>query len=348
MIVGKSSNSITTSAFVYHNNNKEYNHNHNALKHRPDFRNRENSTNSLTSYKSSTDLLDYPSNASSTASLSSLAPTHYISGTSTPSSPTDGSMVVNIRSHYRPIHTKSSSSILSRDARLHGPSYAGFQNLAMIVLAIGNLRILIEDYTKYGFFRSFYRLGLTGHDLKLWGILTALVPVHLFIALVIERLASTVVSTENRNSKLLQRLILALHLLNACLVLYITSFTVYFKIWHPVVGTICQCHCLVVCLKVSSFALANRDLRSSYLDKSDASKQAMPDLYQSCPYPKNLALSNLVYFWWAPTLVYQPVYPRTESIRFLFLGKRLFEIIGSVLLIWFLSSQYAIPILEDR
>src|SRR5579859_964959 len=66
-----------------------------------------------------------------------------------------------------------------------------------------------------------------------------------------------------------------------------------------------------------------------------------PEEYKSAPYPENINLSNLLYFWWAPTLIYQPVYPRTERFRWSFFLKRSGEAIGILIALWFIIAQYA-------
>ena len=93
---------------------------------------------------------------------------------------------------------------------------------------------------------------------------------------------------------------------------------------------------MIVALKVASFALTNRDLRDMYLENIP-----MPEQYTSTPYPENINLSNLLYFWWAPTLIYQPVYPRTEKFRWAFFLKRSGEAIGIIFALWFIIAQYA-------
>ncbi|KAI1021479.1 hypothetical protein LB505_000194 [Fusarium chuoi] len=81
-------------------------------------------------------------------------------------------------------------------------------------------------------------------------------------------------------------------------------------------------HAITVWLKTASYAFTNRDLRHAYLHPVEGERELVPELYTQCPYPQNITFSNLVYFWWAPTLVYQPVYPRTDKIRWVFVAKR--------------------------
>lgn len=135
------------------------------------------------------------------------------------------------------------------------------------------------------------------------------------------------------------------HALNASLCLGLTTGAVYWMIHHPVIGTLCEWHAVVVGLKICSYAFTNRDLRRALLDPTTAA--ALPPIYSSCPYPRNISLANLSYFWWAPTLVYQPVYPRSTHIRWGFVMKRVAELAALSMFIWIAMAQYAAPVLRN-
>jgi diacylglycerol O-acyltransferase-1 len=143
------------------------------------------------------------------------------------------------------------------------------------------------------------------------------------------------------------KLIAWMHGINASLCLLITSVVVYFRIHHPLIGTLSEVHAIIVWLKIVSYAFTNRDLRHAYLHPSKRFEDAIPDIYAECPYPKNITFKNLTYFWWAPTLVYQPVYPRTTHIRWLFVAKRMAEVFGLSVFMWVVSAQYAVPVLMN-
>jgi len=204
-------------------------------------------------------------------------------------------------------------------------------------------------------------------DLKYGSIIYFSVPVHLVVALCIEYLASraarsavsTIRRAQNGNGTLRAAayesswkfehvwwyFIAVAHALNATLNLAISTYVVYYHIYHPGIGTLVELHAVIVWLKVCSYALTNRDLRQAYLSRE--SGDSIPELYASCPYPENITISNLCYFWWAPTLVYQPVYPRTRRIRRSFVVKRALESIGLSIVIWIASAQYAAPLLQN-
>lgn len=193
-------------------------------------------------------------------------------------------------------------------------------------------------------------------------LLYVLVPCHLFIAYLLELVAAkqarisraqsisrggSASPTKDQQATFQSTWagIRRAHFYNATLALAVNSWVVYFHIHHPLIGTITELHVIIVYMKVMSYALTNRDLRHAYLHPVKGELAAVPELYASCPYPENITMGNLTYFWWAPTLVYQPVYPRTEKIRWLFVLKRLGETACLSVFIWFCSAQYAAPVL---
>lgn len=190
--------------------------------------------------------------------------------------------------------------------------------------------------------------------------LYALIPCHLFAAYLIELAAAqqarglrakskdgAASPTEDQRSRFnaTWKVIAWIHAVNITLALAITTYMVYFHIHHPLIGTLTELHAIIVWLKTASYAFTNRDLRHAFLHPVKGELAAMPEIYAKCPYPNNITMGNLGYFWWAPTLVYQPAYPRTEKIRWVFVGKRMAEVFGLSVFIWFASAQYAAPVL---
>lgn len=225
-----------------------------------------------------------------------------------------------------------------------------------------NLRLVVENFMKYGVL-----ICLRCHDYHLTDVvrglvLYALVPCHLFVAYIIELAAASQArgtigrakreddnfETSIEAARSVQstwQIIAFAHGINATLSLLVTSVTVYCYIHHPLIGTISEVHAIIVWLKICSYAFTNRDLRHALL-KPDATA-SLPTLYKELPYPRNITLPNLCYFWWAPTLVYQPVYPRTPSIRWFFVFKRTSEAAILSIFIWLASAQYAAPLLHN-
>lgn len=198
--------------------------------------------------------------------------------------------------------------------------------------------------------------------LGLW--LYFLIPVHLVVAFAIERFAakrakatrlraeqptgtSSPTEDEHRKFQSTWKTAWMAHAANVTIALGYTTYIVYYKIHHPLIGTLTIAHAIVVWLKAASYAFTNRDLRHAFLYPSKGAVDALPEIYNTCPYPQNITLGNLVYFWWAPTLVYQPVYPRSDRIRWLFVIKRVGEVVGLTVFMWFCSAQWAAPVLRN-
>ncbi|KAI9780739.1 MAG: Diacylglycerol O-acyltransferase 1 [Candelina submexicana] len=266
--------------------------------------------------------------------------------------------------HVAAAHSRTRPSFLSRDSDA-APSFLGFRNLMVIVLVVSNLRLMIENFKKYGVLICIRCHDYRRQDLVLGSLLYALVPCHLFVAYIIELAASNqakgalgrrkksdvVRSTlgakeqEQKSFRTTWRLLAFAHGINATLCLLVTTITVYYYIYHPLIGTLCELHAIIVWLKICSYAFTNRDLRQSLVSPFISS--SLPEIYSSCPYPRNITLGNLTYFWWAPTLVYQPVYPRSSHIRWAFVIKRVAETLGLSMFIWIASAQYAAPVLRN-
>ncbi|KAH8805579.1 hypothetical protein F5884DRAFT_736747 [Xylogone sp. PMI_703] len=261
--------------------------------------------------------------------------------------------------HVAAIHSKPRASVLSHDSEAT-PSFLGFRNLMVIVLIVGNLRLMMENFKKYGVLICVRCHDYRRQDILLGAALYFIIPCHLFVAFVIELAAAqraltnkkrdgTMTPTEDERKRFQSawKLIAWLHGINATLCLLVTSFIVYFYIHHPLIGTLSELHAVIVWLKTASYAFTNRDLRHAYLHPSRREEDALPEIYSQCPYPQNVTLANLTYFWWAPTLVYQPVYPRTTKIRWVFVAKRMGEVFGLSAFMWIASAQYAAPLLRN-
>lgn len=264
--------------------------------------------------------------------------------------------------HAAVVHSRPRPSCLSHDAPV-APSFLGFRNLMVIVLVVSNLRLMVENYMKYGFLICIRCHDYRRQDFVLGSLLYLLIPCHLFVAHLIELTAATQAldSIGRRKkdtpedaaggrafgpgSKWTWRLISLAHTVNSTLCLGVTTTIVYANIHHPFIGTVCELHAVIVWLKICSYALSNRDMRRALLGSADDVKP--PPMYSSCPYPRNITLGNLSYFWWAPTLVYQPVYPRSPSFRLGFFLKRVTEALVLGMFIWIASAQYAAPALRN-
>ncbi|KAK3896987.1 MBOAT, membrane-bound O-acyltransferase family-domain-containing protein, partial [Staphylotrichum tortipilum] len=266
--------------------------------------------------------------------------------------------------HVRAVHVQSKPSCLSTDTT-ETPNFIGFRNLMGIVLVSTNLRLVIENIQKYGVLVCFKCHDFRKSDVQLGLALYFLIPCHLLLAYFLERTAASnarrsptrsAARRDGRTSptkeqalefRRIWRRLLVAHAVNVSAILVLTTYVVYAYIHHPMIGTVVEVHAIIVWLKTASYALTNRDLRHAYLHPVRGELDALPAIYRECPYPQNVTFSNLVYFWFAPTLVYQPAYPRTERIRWSFVMKRAVEIVCLGAFMWLAAAQYATPLLHN-
>ncbi|KAF2766062.1 hypothetical protein EJ03DRAFT_330452 [Teratosphaeria nubilosa] len=250
----------------------------------------------------------------------------------------------------------------------NAPNFFGFRNLMGLVLVASNLRLMIENFKKYGLLVTLSGSQVRRGDWQWFGFLYGVTPVFLFVAYAIEAAAAVYAKEKVGEKKKAEvrgekgaatgakrhlfstwRVIAFCHGFNATLMLVIATYAVYYRIHNPGLATFAEIHAVIVWLKVCSYAFTNRDLRHAYVNTSshDYADAGLPELYKSCPYPQNITLRNLSYFWWAPTLIYQPVYPMTDKRRWDFIAKRACESLLLCVVIFVACAQYAVPLLQN-
>lgn len=236
-----------------------------------------------------------------------------------------------------------------------------------LIIVISNIRLMVENLKKYGILVTLSGSDIRDKDWQWFGILYALTPCHLFVAYMIEMAAAKYATSiakakkegkdpayaAKKESKKARswfstwRMISFCHAVNATFMLAFATYVVYYCVHNPGLGFLIEVHAVVVWLKVCSFAFTNRDLRHAYLHPDQTGENSLPAMYASCPYPTNINLTNICYFWWAPTLVYQPVYPRSPRIRWDFVLRRTIEFFLLCVLVWLTCAQYAVPLLQN-
>ncbi|KAG5181583.1 diacylglycerol O-acyltransferase, type 1, C-terminal half [Tribonema minus] len=68
--------------------------------------------------------------------------------------------------------------------------------------------------------------------------------------------------------------------------------------------------------------------------------------WQTSSYPSNISLSNVYYFWFAPTLSYQLNYPKTPCIRWYYVANLAVRCCIALLLMTLIVEQYILPALQ--
>ena len=267
------------------------------------------------------------------------------------------------RIHCTPVHVSSVHSPLSNESI--GSSYRGFINLTILLLAVNMMRLVIENLTKYGLL-----LSIPGKyiPLKDYGSLVVSLLIVLTCVLIawgsewlcFLRAQGSITHEDKlrrhsdqsqRNQKvpliLLRVCALSLIFLNFALLLIFPAWIIWTHAYHPTTGFIALLTSLTLTMKLVSYHVVNMELRALFTSSEADDKATLKALYPDCIYPDNLSLSNLLYFWCAPTLCYQPHYPSLPKIRKIFLAKRLCECASALVAMYVMIEQYAVPTVRN-
>jgi diacylglycerol O-acyltransferase-1 len=148
--------------------------------------------------------------------------------------------------------------------------------------------------------------------------------------------------------KLNETLGMMLHYMNAHSTLAISVWIVWTSLsMPPAIGAILLLHATMTWMKLISYAHANEDYRLSSAAKDSLRLVENVDLDESnITYPENVTLSNLFYFWLAPSLTYQIAFPKYPDVRLFRITGILVRLVGAVALFSFLAAQVVTPALE--
>jgi diacylglycerol O-acyltransferase-1 len=245
----------------------------------------------------------------------------------------------------KPMHRTSEASYLSNEAAIQ--NYRGILNLGLIILFISNFRLMLATMSEHGFVLSgsvspqgVVRSWASG-DFISFPLVSGLCLLNVFVlyGYVIELCTSRLMWNENVGN--------FLHVLNIIACFVIPCMLVWYLEKSPIIGACLLLTSMVLWMKLVSYAHANADYRKNPERTSNGAKAMIQDLDENSKgvkYPENVTLSNIYYFWFAPTLTYQIAFPhlprRRSLLRIVKLTLSLF-VTGVVIL--FLIAQVIRP-----
>ncbi|XP_066143790.1 diacylglycerol O-acyltransferase 1 [Euwallacea fornicatus] len=249
-------------------------------------------------------------------------------------------------------------------------NFTGFINWAFLILSIGGLRLLLENFIKYGVRVDpiqwiYYLIDEEGSDYPtLMLLLYHIVPV--VTCLIIEKALSAEVVSNGIG--------MLVHVANLLSVILVPMVFIHVKPGFGLVGasTVCTFYSILF-LKMWSYIQVNmwcrmdrqksakstlrrQSVSLSSLQRAEKTINNNQDSEKSSSetlpgglvhYPENVSLRDFYYFMFVPTLCYELNFPRTERIRKRFLLRRAFEVLVGTQIILAVIQQWMIPSVKN-
>lgn len=200
-------------------------------------------------------------------------------------------------------------------------------NIFVAIFCIAFTNILLSNYMEKGVFLEFdlffWCFGQFGNAALIWLALFCLSFTAYFLQEIIVRKA------------LSPRFAYAIHALTILAMYSFLPWYVVMRAYPPATAFAISAEMVRLTMKMHSYLMVNMQLRHAKERKS--TDESVKE------YPGNVSLGDYWMFLWFPTLIYQPSYPRTESVRISFVIKRFGDSFLCILFTYAIFVRYCIP-----
>ncbi|XP_022340814.2 diacylglycerol O-acyltransferase 1-like isoform X1 [Crassostrea virginica] len=249
---------------------------------------------------------------------------------------------------------RHADSLFSTDSGF--TNYRGLLNLCILLLALSNTRLFIENLIKYGILidpvkviQYFLREPYSWPN----ALLLFCANFYILFTYGVEVLLSKEVLSE--------RLGLVLNVINLLLSLIVPATVILFVHPNPGFSVVTCGVSTVVFLKLVSYVCVNKWCREKRSESKRLHRRKSVSMSEGkeknmmngdvvtdfVSYPDNLTLKDMYYFICTPTLCYELNFPRTIRIRKRFLVKRFIEMTFLAQLMTGLVQQWIIPTVNN-
>lgn len=248
-----------------------------------------------------------------------------------------------------PPHRRTRFSLLSSE-QIEVARHSGLLNLFGVIIVATNFRLVIENLRKYGILIKLQVVRLRLEDWPLVVPGAASLALAVLLAYANERALLAGVTSA--------RATLACHVVLVALALLVPALSIQLADSDIVPGFLLMAASVATTMKLISYAHVNYDLRRLAAQKREVASPDgegclvgagdMFDRLYSVAYPANITVGNLLYFMAAPTLCYQPSYPRSRGpVRRSWLARRALEYLLCAGFLMLVIEQYIVPAAEN-